>query len=305
MASLSADVAHDRAVDAGLDGLATVRHCATDDDLLDLILAREVNAVVVGLLDRAGASVAPLIAKARKRYPDLRMVMNVPATPTALRQVPAALRAGASEVSIQGYDRLGDLVETVLAPDWQPGAGLALLETVPPIVPENLKAFTIACALKGSPRLTVERAAHWVRTSPRTIRSRLRRAGLSSPLAFVRYCSAAHATCLLYPQRLHPNRVVERMRFGTRRALHDLIEQYSTNTPDVVPDRWAYAALLLRAEQFLQLRPVRTELEQWETETGIPAADLLLALRREEESQQVREEVWARLVRSTGLDLEP
>lgn len=255
LASLSADATHDQAVEADLDAIATVRHCATGDELLDLILAGQVNAVVGGLLDRAGASVAPLIAKAHRQYPDLRMVIDVPATPAAFQQLPAVLWAGASEVSIGGYDRLRDTIETVLAPDWQPGAGRSLLETVPPMVPDSLKAFAIACALKGSPRLTVERVAAWVRTSPRTIRSHLRRAGLSSPLAFVRYCSAAHATCLLYPQRLHPDRVVERMRFGTRRALRDLIEHYSGDETEVVPERWAYAALLLRAERFLQRQP--------------------------------------------------
>ncbi len=331
VASLSADVAHERAVASDLDVLATVRHCKTNNELLDLILARQVNAIVVDLLDQSGSSVAPLIAEAHAEYPGMRMVVDLPATPEAFEQVPAALWAGASEVSIRGYDRLRDTVETVLEPDWQPGAGLALLETVPPMVPESLKAFAIACALKGSPRLTVDRVADWVGTSPRTIRSRLRRAELSSPLAFVRYCSAAQATCLLFPQRLSPDRVVERMRFGTRRALHDLVEHYSGGSTELVPDHWAYAALLLRAERFLQrqatpqpvhgafageggrldrraqgdvVSEVRRELEQLESDVGIPAADVLRVLgASEHETQQLKEETWVRLVRSIGPEL--
>ncbi len=256
VAVLSAGDDLDRAVEAELARLATVRHCETGAALLDLVVAREVDAAVVGLLDRAGAGAASLIARARKRDPGLRMVVDLPAVPAAFQQVPVMLRAGASEVAIRGYERLGEMIATVLAPDWQPGAGLALLDIVPPMVPRSLKAFAIACALKGSPRLTVERVTDWVRTSPRTARSRFRQASLASPLAMIRYCSAAHAMCLLYSQGLPPDRVVERLRFGTRRALNDLIEDYSDDSTEAVPERWAYAALLLRAEEFLRRPPV-------------------------------------------------
>ena len=227
---------------------------------------------------------------------------------------------------------------TVLAPDWQVGAGPVLVDTVPPIVPRSLKAFAIACALKGSPRLTVERVAEWVRTSSRTIRNRLRQARLFSPLAFLRYCTAAHAMCLLYPQRLHPNQVVERMRFGTRRALNALIDKYSGRREDAVPERWAYAQHLLRADEFLRRHPrvrpsnvglyldrlerhmagdlpaeERVDLELWIAGTGLADPGEVLDRMRswakarelEGEMRQRREETWARLLRSIGSEPEP
>lgn len=306
--------------------------------MLHLIVTRQVDAVVVGLSEPTGASTAPLIATARRRHNVLPIVIDLPASPTAFEQAPALLQAGASEVAVRGYDRLDDMIRTVLAPDWQPGAGLALVDTVPPMVPRSLKAFAIACALKASPRLTMELVADWVRTSSRTVRSRLRRAKLYSPLAFLRYCSAAHAMCLLYPQRLHPNRVVEKMRFGTRRALNGLIEKYSDSSAEVVPERWAYAGLLLRADEFLRWHPrprawnvgfnlerleryveggltaeERVDLERWVAGTGL--ADPGEALDRmrswskardlERDMRQRREETWARLLRSIGPGLGP
>ncbi|MGH7528429.1 MAG: hypothetical protein ACREMX_17185 [Gemmatimonadales bacterium] len=336
VAGLYAEVTLDRVVEADLASLATVRHCETGDALLGLIAARQVDAAVIGLLDPAGASVAPLIAKAREQDPGLRIVVDVPAVPSALQQVPAVFRAGASEAALQGHDRLGEMIRTVLVPDWQPGAGMALLDTVPEMVPESLKAFAIACALKGSPRLTVEMVADWVRTSPRTVRSRFRRASLASPLTFIRYCSAAHAMCLLHSQRLHPDRVVERLRFGTRRALNDLIQDYTDDSAEAVPERWAYAALLLQAEEFLRreaarrssnvrfvelldrymARELTTEeglrFERWLVRGGTAVASALEEMRRSwdhpgmgRELRQRREETWVRLLRSLGSGLEP
>lgn len=204
------------------------------------------------------------------------------------------------------------------------------------MVPEGVEAFAIACALKGSPRLTVELAAEWVETSPRTLRSRLRRASLSPPLAFVRYCSTAHAMCLLYPQRLPPSRVVERMRFASRRALHDLIQDYGDYSSDAVHERWAYAALLLRPGEFLRRPPVRrssnvrldldrveryvsgdlpaeerVDLERRIAGTALTeAGEALDRVRRWSEVrglvrdlQQRREETWVRLLRSFGREL--
>ncbi len=336
VASLSAEDPLDGGIEADLAGLATVRHCETGDALLHLIFTRQVDAVVVGLSERAGASTAPLITAARRRRDGLPIVIDLQPAPKAFEQAPALLQAGASEVAVRGYDRLDDTIRTVLAPDWQPGAGLALVDTVRPMVPRSLKAFAIACALKGSPRLTMELVADWVRTSSRTIRSRLRRAKLYSPLAFLKYCSAAHAMCLLYPQRLHPDRVVEKMRFGTRRALNGLVEKYADSSAEAVPQRWAYAGLLLRAEEFLRWHPrprasnvgisldrleryveggltadERIDFERWMAGTGL--ADPGEALDRmrgwskardlEPDLRQRREETWARLLRSIGPGL--
>jgi hypothetical protein len=333
VASLWAEDPLDRGIEADLGGLATVRHCETDDALLHLIITRQVDAVVVGLSEPAGASTAPLITAARRRHDGLPIVIDLRPAPKAFEQAPALLQAGASDVAVRGYDRLDDMIRTVLAPDWQPGAGLALVDTVPPMVPRSLKAFAIACALKGAPRLTVELIAGWVRTSSRTIRSRFRRAKLHSPLAFLRYCSAAHAMCLLYPQRLHPDGVVEKMRFGTRRALNGLIEKYADSSAEAVPQRWAYMGLLLRAEEFLRWHPSprawnagfilerleryveggltveeRVDVERWVAGTGLPdAGEALDRLRSwskardlEGDLRQRREETWARLLRSIG-----
>ena len=257
--ALAPEVVVERAIADDLARVAIARHCETGDGLLDLTLARQVDAAVIGLRDRAGPGVVQFIAKLRRRDPGLRIVVDMPATRTAFEQVPAVLQAGASEVAIRGYDRLSEIIGTLLAPDWQPGAERALLDVVPAMLPESLESFGVACALKGSPRLTVELAADWVEVSPRTVRSRLRRASLAPPLAFVRYCSAARAMCLLHPQRLPPSRVVERMRFGSRRALHDLMQDYAGDSTAAVHERWSYAALLLRAGEFLRRPPVRRE----------------------------------------------
>ncbi|MBA3318522.1 MAG: hypothetical protein H0T50_10585 [Gemmatimonadales bacterium] len=334
--ALAPEVVVDRAIAADLVRVAVARQCETGDELLDLTLKRQVDAAVIGLRDRAGPGVGQFIAKLRRRDPGLRIVVDMPATRTAFQQIPAVLQAGASEVAIRGFDRLSEVIGTVVAPDWQPGAERALLDVVPAMVPETLEVFGVACALKGSPRLTVELAAEWVETSPRTIRSRLRRAALAPPLAFVRYCSAARAMCLLHPQRLPPSRVVERMRFGSRRALHDLIQDYAGDSTALVHERWSYAALLLRAGEFLRRPPVRrtsnigidleqleryanndlTTEERVELERRIAATALTEAgealdhVRRWSEVRglgrnlrQRREETWARLLRSIGPTL--
>jgi len=338
VAALAAEGVLDRAVEADLVPAATVRRCETLDALLDLVVLRQVQLAVVGLPDRTPASVVSFIVQARRWNPGLRIVVDMPATPPAFEQAAAAIRAGASEVAIAGYDRLGEMIRTVLAPDWQPGAGRALLDVVPPMVPGDLQAFAIACALKGSPRLTVELVADWVETSPRTVRSRLQRSSLASPLAFIRYCAAAHAMCLLYPQRLPVNRVVERMRFGTRRALHALLQNYADDSTDAVHERWAYAALLLRPGEFLRRPPVRrttsvgVDLEQLERyanddltteeriefERRVAATALTEAgearerIRRwsedrgfERDQRQRKEETWVRLLRSIGSEWDP
>lgn len=125
--AVAPEVAMDRAIEADLAQVAIVRHCETGDALLDLVLSRQVTAAVVGLLDQDGASIVPFIAKARGRNPGLRIVVDLPATRVAFQQVPAMLKAGACEVAIRGYDRLGESIRTVLAVDLaaRGGAGAA------------------------------------------------------------------------------------------------------------------------------------------------------------------------------------
>ncbi len=54
------------------------------------------------------------------------------------------------------------------------------------------------------------------------------------------------------------------------------------------------------------LAEIRKELEQWETETRIPAAEVLRALiSAEYEMQLLKEETWARLLRSIGAEPAP
>lgn len=336
--AIAPEVVLDRAVEADRDLAAAIRRCESREVVLDLVIAGQVGAAVFGLLGEAGTSVVPFVAQARRRNPGVPIVVELPGTRAALRRIPKVLRAGASDVSVRGFDRLSDIIRMVLTPNWQSGAARALLDIVPPMVPRSLEAFAVACALKASPRLTVGLAADWAENSPRTIRSRLRRASLAPPLAFVKYCSAAHAMCLLYPQRLSPNQVVERMRFGSRRALHDLIHGYLGRPAEGVQKRWAYAALLLRPGEFLrrprQRRPAnvglnlerleryvndeltateRIEFERWIAANAITqAGEARERVRQwskarglERDLRQRREETWVRLLRSIGSELDP
>ncbi|MDQ3427632.1 MAG: hypothetical protein M3477_07340, partial [Gemmatimonadota bacterium] len=215
------------ALRAELEGTVSVRYCDSGDALVEVAAAGGIDAAVLELWGHAQASNLPLVSRLRERAPEVPIALWFAPTPLAFREAAAALAAGASECAVRGYDRLSRVIRTMLAPKWRPGAGIQLLARLEPLIPDDLKEFATACALKASPRLTAARAAEWVRVKERTLRDRCQRAALCAPSVFIDYGTAVHAASLLDLHGLEPDEVVEAMQFGSTRALNALLREYT------------------------------------------------------------------------------
>ncbi|MGI9041531.1 MAG: hypothetical protein ACR2HK_10640 [Gemmatimonadales bacterium] len=240
------------ALRAELEGTVSVRYCDSGDALVEVAAAGGIDAAVLELWGHAQASNLPLISRLQERAPRLRIGLWFAPTPAAFRDAAAALTAGASDCAVRGYDRLSRVIRNMLASQSQPEASLLLLARLEPLVPDDLKEFATACALKASPRLTAATVAGWVRVKERTLRDRCQRAGLCAPSVFIDCAAAVRAACLLDLYGLEPDVVVEAMQFGSTRALSALLREYTGRSARELREHGGFVDLLSDAEAVFQ-----------------------------------------------------
>jgi hypothetical protein len=310
VAVLAAGADAQTAAAAELEGIGQLRYCETADALGRLIDRNGIHAIVTEPYDSLTLPASSFIGRFRDRLPDVPIVVWLTPSPATVREMPAALGAGATDFSVRGFDRLGDLVRAALTPGWRLGASMPLLYLMRLLVPADLEEFVIVCAIKGSPRLTSSRVAEWIRVKERTLRDRLQHASLAPPSVFIDYATAVHAAYLLDPLGLQPGTVVERMRFGRTRSLNSLLRQYAGRSAHAVRQHGGLRLMLREAERSLR-RPIpgpedmsitdrylmgelttqqRTDLERWLAGAPAGAAEVLAGLRLILGDQPVSEE---------------
>jgi AraC-like DNA-binding protein len=227
--------------------IAGVRFCDRADDLLSLATPDAVRVVVSELRDRTGRPVAPTLEMLGRRQPAPAVLLYIPPTNAASRGALAIVASGVHvRIVFRGIDRLGDIVRDALAHSADPHVETTILERIAPHVPRSLAVFFALCAAKGSPQLTVARAAEWVRTPPRTLQDRLRRARLPAASRIVGWCCALHAVWRLDVLDQSVKQVVAQMGFPSRGALSNLLTRYCRCTPTTVHDHGGFSAMLDR-----------------------------------------------------------
>ncbi len=243
--------AEQRAAKGELKVTDSVMYCDTVARLAPLLSGTKIDVLVTQLRDASGAAVAPAIESIHIRYPNLPIVAYVTPSPSTLNDLPASLAAGVSECTFRGFDKLGRTIAIATARGWHAGAAALLVDTFRPLLVEDLREFGVACATKGSPRLSADRVAEWLRVSERTLRARLQRLGLKPPSAFIEFSAAVHAAYLLDKLGEAVERVAGELGFANRRALNRLLRIYTGKGARDFRQHDSVVSVLAAHERFL------------------------------------------------------
>jgi hypothetical protein len=240
-----------------LHGFDAVQFCDVPQRLTQIVASGGVRAAVMDFDDPLDPAVMESIATLRREAPRVRIVLSCTPSPDVFERAAPALAVGAADCAIRGFDTLDRMIRGMLAPTWQPGAALALIRHLVPLVTRELEAFAIACAMKASPLLALETLQDWLGVSDRTLRDRLQRASLQGPSNFLAYCSAARSAWLLDLHGLEPGQVVDAMGFKDTRALNRLLRQYGGKPAQAFREHGGAPALVVHASSILRRRAVR------------------------------------------------
>ena len=195
VAILAAGVDAQTAAAEELEGVGTFRYSESFEALSRLVDRNGVDVIVTEPRDifAIPASSCSSSVCVSAHQISLSLFIRLQLSPAAVQEMPAALGAGATDFSIRGFDRLGEVVRGALAIDRPIGVSTPLLYLMRWLVPPDLEEFVIVCALKGSARLTPSLVSGWIRVKERTLRHRLQHALAHVSSVFIEFATAVHA----------------------------------------------------------------------------------------------------------------
>lgn len=215
------------------------------DALIALGATGTVDAVVTGLRDEAGRSVAPLVVELAAKRPSLPVVLHTRLDRLALDELLAIFAPGLSmECVIRPFAPLAPTLERVLAPCYRPGVVPLLLQHFVARAPAPLALFLAAGALSAADRRSVQQVASWTRLSSRTIERRLRSHGWAFAHVVLQAFSALDAIWLMTEYGWSARLVHEVRRFTHPSAVTRLLASYAGTSPATLAADGGFPAAL-------------------------------------------------------------
>jgi AraC-like DNA-binding protein len=225
---------------------AELLFCERAPRLLDLAATRGALAVVTELVDAAGTDTRPTIALLAERVPGIQVIVlhDRPAPdPEAL------IELGRSGVSAWIHRAVGDLtpaLRAALARAEERSPAAEIVDQALPLVPRELRPFFVHCARAAVAPLEAGAAARAAGFAPRTLRRRLRRAGLPPAWQIVRWNRVLHAAWRLHLAARPVKTVAAALGFESALALRKSFVRVTGETIRSVLARGGFRYLLQR-----------------------------------------------------------
>ena len=228
-----------------LTGVATIDWARDAAALVQRVAAGGVDAVVAGVEDERGASLAPTVAALAAEAPAVPVVVHAPMNGAALRKLLAVLTPGLRMAcAVQPHERLEPVVRRVLSPDYRPPAGPVLLQHFVPLAPTRLRVFVALAAVAPPARRGVAAVAAWAGVSTRTIERRLARAGWPPARTVVQSFAALDAVWLMAEYGWSARRVQQVRRLPHESSVTRLLSRYCGSRPATLREDGGFSAAL-------------------------------------------------------------
>jgi hypothetical protein len=206
--------------------------CERSASLTAEVRAGTVNAVVFGLNDERGRSVAPLVVEIADARPSLPMILHTRIDRAAINGLLAVMTLGLRmECALRPFARLDRVVQYMLAENYRPGVAPLLLHHFMPLVPPALAMFVLVAILEAPARRSVAELATWSRTSVRTIERHLRSEGWAAAHVVAQSFSALDAVWLMTEYGWSARRVQEVRGFSHASGVTRLLATYAGTKP--------------------------------------------------------------------------
>jgi hypothetical protein len=228
-----------------LTPIGTVEWFERTDALVRCAVETALDAVVTGLRDQRGRSVAPMLVELAAVRPSLPVVLHARVDRAALVELLSVFALGLHmECVVRPFGRLEPVLRHMLSPAYRPGVAPLLLQHFLPRVPAAVSVFVALAILTASVRPSVEELAAWSGVSPRTIERRLRRADLASARSLARAFAALDAVWLMTEYGWSARRVQQVRGFAHASSVTRLLASYVGTRPSTLMEDGGFSAAL-------------------------------------------------------------
>lgn len=203
--------------------------------------------VVCELRDRRGERVAPLLRELASRDDRPAVVIRMTLDAASAREVVSLVQSRVdARVALRRLDDLVAIARAALADRPEPRAGPVIIERVGTSIPAGLEAFVLLAAMRATARLRVGRVAAYLGVAPRTLESRLHKAGWPSAHTVLGWCTALHAVWRLDVRGERVKQVMAALELGSPSALANLLNRYCGCTPRTVREHGGFPEMVER-----------------------------------------------------------
>jgi AraC-like DNA-binding protein len=241
-------------VQEALRGMAHVRMCERDEELLTLVANGLASVVVVDLRDRAGTPTIGVVRHIRELYPSVPVIAYCALTPDSSRDILELARAGVNDLVLRGVDDVGVPLRAAISSAQDHCGAKEVLAALGPLLPPSVVPFIRYCLENGRRALTVPEVARALGVHRKTLVERHSAAGLPSPSAMIQWCRLLVAARLLED----PGRAVEHVAllldFPSGTSLRNMLKRYTGLRPGEIRENGGMRCVLHIFRQ--SLRPV-------------------------------------------------
>jgi AraC-like DNA-binding protein len=184
------------------------------------------------------------VRQLRTTWTALPLIGYAPPTASAFQQGLRAARAGVDEIALQGSDTLRDVVDRLIATTTRRSMAAELLRHVTAVsapLPADTLHVVRHCIEHARDCLTVDRLAHDVGMSRRTVAYRLKVARLPAPEPLIMWSRLLVAAWLLQDPHYPVNKAARALGWRELSALRSLSMNYLGHQPRLLRDVGAIA----------------------------------------------------------------
>jgi AraC-like DNA-binding protein len=237
---------------------AVQRHVAvefadTASEIIDRITNGRVDAVIVGLHNERGESLAPAAQSIRHRFPFVTVVFYLSLVGADVREaLELASSITPSAVIIRDIDDVTSILTQVVLGTRESGAASHIVALVNRVAAPGLNDTLSFMARHTARPLTVADVAQYSGVSRRTLFNRFRRAGLPTVARCIHWLRILHAIARLDSPHVTVEQVADQLEFASSSTLRHLIKRLTSMTASEIRSAGGFWYLLHHAESVLK-----------------------------------------------------
>jgi AraC-like DNA-binding protein len=227
----------------------TVEFADTASEIIEQITNGRVDAVIVGLHNERGESLAAAAQSIRRRFPFVTVLFHLSLVGADVREALAlACSVPPNAVIIRGIDDLALTITQAVIGTRETGAASQIVAMISRVAVPGLKDALSFMARHATRSLHVADVAHYAGVSRRTLFNRFRQAGLPTVARCIHWLRLLHAAARLDAPNVTVEHVADQLGFPSSSTLRHLLKRLTTMTASDIRAAGGFSYLLRRAE---------------------------------------------------------
>jgi len=230
-----------------------VQFADTAAEVIEQITDGRVDAVIVGLHNERGESLAPAAQSIRRRFPFVTLVFYLSLVGADVREALAlASTIAPNAVIIRDIDDLTAIITRAVHGAREAGASSHIVAMINRVAAPGLTDTLSFIARYATQPLHVADVAQYAGVSRRTLFNQFRRAGLPTVARCIHWLRILHAASRLESPHATVDQVADQLGFASSSTLRHLIKRLTSMTASDIRRAGGFWYLLQRTESVLQ-----------------------------------------------------